>query len=369
MAGAEKILVRGVNWLGDAVMTTPALQRLREAKPDARITLLTHEKLGDLWRHHPSLDGVITFRPGQGLLGVSRRLREEQFDGAVIFPNSWRSALEIFLARISRRVGYAGQGRGLFLSQAVPRRPDLPRMRKRSRGEIDRRIAQNMERERFPASAHHAHDYLHLVAALGANPEPLPTLVHVTPEEVAAARDRLVRPKDAPLFALNPGAEYGPAKRWPAERFVAAATMLQERTRCHWIVLGGPADRALAGKIAADIAQRAGAPCTNLAGQTSLRELCATLKACALLLTNDSGPMHVAAAVGTPVVVPSGSTSPELTGPWGTEALPHQILSGDVACAPCFRRECPIDFRCLESIPAEAVVEKASGLWRSRPAG
>ena len=132
---------------------------------------------------------------------------------------------------------------------------------------------------------------------------------------------------------------------------------LHERTRCQWLIVGGPAERALADTIASEITRR-GVAGTNLAGQTSLRELCATLKACALLLTNDSGPMHVAAAVGTPVVVPFGSTSPELTGPWG-DNLRHQIIIGNAPCAPCFLRDCPIDFRCMTSISAEHVAQRA----------
>ena len=156
MSATEKILVRGVNWLGDAVMSTPALQRLRAAKPEAHITLLTHEKLAQLWREHPSLDRVIEFQAGESVFSVSGRLRAEKFACAVILPNSWRSALESFFARIPHRLGYARNARRALLTHAILPRRGLPHMRKRSRGEIERRVAQNVPRETFPPAAHHA---------------------------------------------------------------------------------------------------------------------------------------------------------------------------------------------------------------------
>ncbi len=366
MANAEKILVRGVNWLGDAVMTTPALQRLRAAKPDARITLLTPEKLAGLWPGHPSVDVTFTFGDADSVFNVAKRLRAERFDTAVVLPNSPRSALEMFLARIPRRIGYARGGRSFLLTQTLPPRREAVRMHKRSVSEIQQRLAANVPRETFPAEAHHVHDYLQLVAALGANPEPLPPLLHVSRDEVMAARNKFQLDGPGPLFALNAGAEYGAAKRWPAERFVEAAAALHARTACRWIVLGGRADLPRAQDIATQLAARTStATVTTVAGQTSLRELCAVLKACALVLTNDTGPMHVAAALGTPVVVPFGSTSPELTGPLSAPGLPHALMHGEAPCAPCFLRECPVDFRCMKSISVQQVVDAASGLWSS----
>ena len=365
MPGVEKILVRGVNWLGDAVMTTPALQRLREAKPDARITLLTHEKLADLWRNHPSLDATMSFSAAENVFSVAGKLRRELFDTALIFPNSPRSALEAFFARIPGRVGYARNWRRLLLTHTVPSRAGAMRMHKRSRAEIEQRIAQNAPRESFPSEAHHVHDYLHLVGALGANPMPLPPLLHVSDEEVATVRKRFHWPHDKLLFALNPGAEYGPAKRWPLERFIELATQLHSKTSCHWVVLGGRADRELARGIASAIASGIGsANVTNIAGETSLRELCAALKTCAVAVTNDTGPMHVAAALGTPVVVPFGSTSPEMTAPSSASSAKHEFIVGQVPFTPCFRRECPIDFRCMKGISVAQMVEATLRAWR-----
>lgn len=363
----ERILVRAVNWLGDAVMTTPALQRLREARPEDRITLLTHEKLADLWRGHPSIDGVMTFAANESMWSVARRLHAEKFDTAMVFPNSPRSALEVFLGRIPRRIGYARNLRRILLTDAVPSRPETVRMHKRSCAEINALIAQNAARETFSAQAHHVHDYLLLVSKLGGNPAPLPTLLHVSDEEVGTIRTRFRIAKGSPLFALNPGAEYGPAKRWPVERFIETAVQLHQRTNCHWLILGGRADRDMAASIASQIEAHVGSgTVTNTAGETSLRELCAVMKASDVVLTNDTGPMHVAAAVGTPVVVPFGSTAPELTGPSGTATSPHQLVLGRVPCAPCFLRECPIDFRCMKSITVEQVIAAAERAWRAR---
>jgi heptosyltransferase-2 len=362
MLSAERILVRGVNWLGDAIMTTPALLRLREARPAAHITLLTPEKLADLWTHHPAIDAVLAFQDDEGIFSVARKLRAQNFSLALVLPNSPRSALETFLARIPVRVGLGRPGRNLLLTQRIFPRPDLVMMRKRSRSEIQKliRSTRSFGPPMIPATAHQVHHYLHLAAALGANPEPLPPRLEVSAVEVTAVRKRFGASSNAqPLFGLNAGAEYGPAKRWPPERFVAAAVELQRQTNCRWWIFGGKADEPLAASIATEISGAGAGPSEavrNLAGQTSLRELCAALKACDLLITNDTGPMHVAAAVGTPVIVPFGSTSPELTGPGLPRETRHQLLKAPVACSPCFLRECPIDFRCMKSITVESVV-------------
>ena len=150
---------------------------------------------------------------------------------------------------------------------------------------------------------------------------------------------------------MNPGAEYGAAKRWPVENFIAAAQAIHERTGCAWVIFGGPADREFAEQICAAVPSA-----ISVAGRTTLRELVVALSLCRVVLTNDTGPMHVAAAVGTPVVVPFGSTSPELTGPGLPGDPRHRLLKSNAPCAPCFLRECPIDFRCMKSITIERVV-------------
>jgi len=361
----DRILVRGVNWLGDAVMTTPALLRLREAKPAAHITLLIHEKLADLWTNHPAVDAVLTFSRRSSVWSVAQKLRAGGFHIGLVLPNSLRSALELWLAGIPQRIGYARPWRNWLLTQRIQSRADFAEMRKRTVDEIKRLVAVSPG-EVSPASlhglhprpAHHLHLYLHLVAALGANPEPLPPRLEVSAEELAAVKQRFSLAADVPWLALNPRAEYGPAKRWPPERFLAAAAEAQKRTNSRWLILGGPADFAPATEMTLSLGRLfPSAPPLNLAGRTTLRELCALLKLCRVLLTNDTGPMHVAAAVGTPVVAIFGSTSPELTGPGLPSDSSHHLLKSQAACAPCFRRVCPIDLRCMTGINVERVVD------------
>ena len=388
----RRILVRGVNWLGDAVMTTPALQRLRERFPHAHITLLTHAKLAELWLHHPSLNAALTFGAGSGTWSVARRLATGHFEMALVLPNSPRSALEVWLARIPQRIGYAHAWRNWLLTQRVAARPGHVGMRKRSRRQIEdlisgagssqhpssvaapvlrsstaegglRRVDASRITDR--ASSHQIHDYLYLTSVLGASTELLAPKLEIRDGEVQAAENKwlaearkVVPPptNDNPAIwlGLNPSAAYGPAKRWPAERYAAAAREVSRRIGgCIWLSFGGANDVALC----AEIARRASVNMLNLAGKTSLRELMALLRLCEVLLTNDSGPMHLAAALGTPVVVPFGSTDPELTGPGVPGDTRHRLLRSDAPCSPCFRRTCPIDLRCMTGISIASVVE------------
>ena len=369
-ARQQKILVRGVNWLGDAVMSTPALLRLRDARPHAHITLLTAAKLADLWTAHPAIDQVIPFTKAEGIGSVSKRLRAAKFDQALIFPNSFRSACEAWMAGIPTRIGFAGNGRSMMLTKVVPRRPNDIKMEKRSTADVLQLISASPEkpRDRFPVSGHHLHNYLHLAAVLGANPAPEPPRIEVTPDEIAAFRAKFSLTTNLPVIALNPGAEYGPAKRWPVERFVATALQVEKLQQCVWLITGGPGDAEIGNKIllALEGQWTLNSPprIHNLAGKTSLRELCVVLASSNLVLTNDTGPMHLAAAVGTPVVVPFGSTSPELTGPGLPGEDKHRLLLGQAPCAPCFRRECPIDFRCMTSITPERIAEEILKLWQ-----
>jgi len=360
----RRILVRGVNWLGDAVMTTPALLRLREKFPGAHIALLAPEKLRELWLHHPAVDEIISFAADETVLAVAKKLRAGNFDLALVLPNSPRSAIEALLAGIPQRVGYGRPWRNFFLTQAIAPRAGAVKMRKRTAAEIRQLVATDMNRRNddhaFTSAAtasHQIHEYLHLVAALGANAEPHAPQLAVTPEEIDAARNKFGLNKiAAPIFGLNPGAEYGPAKRWPVEKFIAAAKEIQQRTNCVWILFGGKSDAVIASQIESAIGNPPAAV-FNLAGKTSLSELMALLKLCRVILTNDTGPMHVAAALGTPVVVPFGSTSPELTGPGLPGDPRNHLIKLDAPCAPCFLRECPIDFRCMNGISVDSVVK------------
>ncbi len=361
-----RIVVRGVNWLGDAVMTTPALRRLRERFPGAHITLLSPTKLAGLWMEHPDLDELMTFERGDGLWSVSRRLRSGRFDIAVILPNSPRSALECLLAGVPRRVGRRWPWRSWMLTDPIPAPVHAVPMRKRPIEEIRSRAASvSALRDPDPdPRAHQMHHYLDLVAALGADSSPLAPRLAITVAEVEAVRQKHgFRPGSAWL-GVNAGAEYGPAKRWPAERFAAVADAVRKEFDCGIAIFGGLGDLALAGDLAEQL--RTAAPTLRvLAGKTSLRELLAALRCCRVLLTNDTGPMHVAAALSVPVVVPFGSTSPILTGPGLPGDPRHRLVRSIAPCAPCFLRTCPIDLRCLRDITVDQVVAEVRRAWTS----
>jgi heptosyltransferase-2 len=366
-------------------MTTPALLRLRERFPRAHLALLTAEKLAPLWSRHPALDAVLVRQATESNWAVARRLRTENFDTAVVLPNSIRAALEMWLAGIPRRIGYGRRWRNLFLTESVPPRAGRVAMRKRGEREIRRLIDHAIDRAEssrtpdgaatptriatgVPPPSHQVYEYLHLAAALGANPSPLAPHLEIGDAESKSAEEKFdlaqILHDGRAILGLNPGAEYGPAKRWPLERFITAAKEIQSRTGCAWLLFGRAQEYSMCAAIEKGLSDQVAATGTrgslgavrNLAGETSLRELMALLKLCRVLLTNDSGPMHLAAALGRPVVVPFGSTSPELTGPLSAGAMAHQVLRRHVPCAPCFRRVCPIDLRCLKGIAAERAV-------------
>jgi len=356
------IVIRGVNWLGDAVMTTPAVLRLRERFPEARITVLCPEKLQDLWVSHPAVDAVQTFKTGEKFLSVARRLRSIDADLAVIFPNSLRSALETWWAGIPRRLGSESFPRSWLLTDRVQPVPGAARMRKRSQAEV-RRLTTTLAspaaaRTAYPVASHQLHHYLRLVGHLGANAEPVPPRLVAGTTATQAMRARLgaLLTSGKPLIGLNAGAEYGPAKRWPLERFADVARSLAERTGCRFVLFGGTADIPLAEELTHRLQ---GLSVTSLAGQTTLAELMGALALCRVVITNDTGPMHLAAALGVPVVVPFGSTSPELTGPGLPGDPRHHLLLGEAPCAPCFLRHCPVDFRCMQSVSVDRAVHAA----------
>ena len=356
------IVIRGVNWLGDAVMTTPAVLRLRERFPEARITVLCPEKLHDLWVSHPAVDAVQTFKTGEKFLSVARRLRSIDADLAVIFPNSLRSALETWWAGIPRRLGSESFPRSWLLTDRVQPVPGAARMRKRTQAEV-RRLTTTLAspaapRTTYPTGSHQLHHYLRLVGHLGANTDPVPPRLVAGTTATQAMRARLgaLLTSGKPLIGLNAGAEYGPAKRWPLERFADVARSLAERTGCRFVLFGGTADIPLAEELTHRLQ---GLSVTSLAGQTTLAELMGALALCRVVITNDTGPMHLAAALGVPVVVPFGSTSPELTGPGLPGDPRHHLLLGEAPCAPCFLRHCPADFRCMQSVSVDRAVHAA----------
>lgn len=318
-----RILIRSSNWLGDAVMSVPAIRAIKAGRPDARVTIAAPENIAPIWKLVPEVDAIIPLR-GSRLLSVVRLLRREpSFDVAILFPNSLRAALETWLSGIPRRVGYRGHWRRWLLNQIVPvpRKPGPPE--------------------------HHSLRFLRIARECGSdkfNDRSLAGVQYSTSNVQMAINRQPIK------IGLCPGAEYGPAKRWLPERFAQAAEKIGAYSSVQWALFGTARDATAGEQIAAAL----GDHCLNRIGQTTLDQLIDELRQCRLLLTNDTGTMHLAALLGVPVVAIFGSTEPRLTGPLGDG---HIILRHHVECSPCFLRECPIDFRCMKAVSTQEVAD------------
>lgn len=316
-----RIVVRSPNWLGDAVMAAATVQAFADGRPDAWVAVLAPEKLADFWQRVPGVTEVLTFARGEGVLATAAKLRG-RFDVAVLLPNSFRSALEAWLAGVPRRVGYAGHRRARLLNQIIPE-PKKPGSR----------------------PEHHADRYWRIAKRCGATTQP-----SIPPQWNP--------PGGTPVIALCPGAEYGPAKRWPAEKFREVIEATNTLGPCEWRIVGTAADSAVAAEIAEGFPN-----VQDLTGRTSLDGLIETLLTSRALLTNDTGTMHLADFLGVPLVAVFGSTEPALTGPRRTTSL---VVREQVECSPCFLRECPIDFRCMREVRTAEVVTKLAEAARLR---
>jgi heptosyltransferase-2 len=339
------LLVRATNWLGDAVMTTPALAAVREGFPDARIVLLARPPVAELFRHHPDVDEVMLYeRPGRheggfGRLRLAGELRRRRFDGALLLQNAFDAALIAFLGRIPERAGYPTDGRRILLTLPVPLTPAI------------------LER-------HEVEYYLCLVDGLGI-PRPVPAALKlaVTEEEREAMATRLASlgiERGAPIVAINPGATYGSAKRWYPDRFAAVADTLSAEWSARVVVVGSAAESPLAGEIEAATRN----PPVNLAGKTTVRELMALLSLSSFLVTNDSGPMHIGAALGVPLVAIFGPTDWRRTSPWSSLA---KVVRVEIDCSPCRRRVCDRGHECMLGVTPGMVVDAAKALLPGGP--
>lgn len=342
MAAVARILVRGTNWVGDALLMTPALAAVRRTFPRAHLSLLVRPWVADLFRGNPAVDEILLYESAglhRGLAGklrLARDLRQRRFDLAVLFQNAFDAALLAWLARIPERVGFATQGRSALLTRAVPIPPALKR-------------------------CHEMDYYLGLVRALGYEAESAEPVLIVTPEEQERA-ERLLGEAGcdgtAPFVVLNPGAVYGTAKRWPAERFGALADRLLAGG---WrpVLVGAPSDAT----AAAEVREASAHPeaFVDLTGRTDLKTLAGILRRARGFVTNDTGAMHVAAAVGTPLVAIFGPTDPVTTAPVSRRAT---LVRRPVFCSPCLLRECPIDHRCMRGVGVEEVHEALLALLR-----
>ncbi len=324
----ENVLFRSPNWLGDAVMATVIPPAIKRAHPQGRVGVLTPPGLGDIFRGHPAVDEVVEFEPGHEVDAYRRGGYDRVLLGPVSFGSAWRA----LRGGVRRRAGFGGSGRGVLLDRRLP-------------GQEYRRDRHQVENYRALAS---------LVGKPDPGDEPG---VHVSAERLAEA-DSLWGSPAGPRVALQPGATYGPAKRWAAGRFAAVARELSD-AGSSVAILGGPADREAVEAVLAESPPGV----IDLAGRTTIGTLAAVLARSDLLVTNDTGPMHLGAAVGTLVLAIFGSTDPGWTAPWGKG---HIVMRHPVECSPCFRRTCRIGYPCLENIAAGDVARTARELLEDR---
>ena len=323
-------------------MCEPALRGLRRLFPDAQIALLVKPAVADLFTGHPALTRVLIYdSKGRhagffGKWALAEQLRRQSFDLAVLFQNAFEAAFLTFLAGVPRRYGYATDGRSLLLSNpvAVPDRSAL---------------------------THQVRYYWDLLKPLGLTGDPPAPELVVSPEEEQAMAGRLAQggfTANDVVVGINPGSTYGGAKRWLPERYAEATerlcrTIRESRNQQVGVVIFGAKGEERLGQ---DIAARLSSPSLVLSGATTIRELMAALKRCAMLLTNDTGPMHIASAFQVPLVAIFGPTDWRTTSPFGSA---HAIVRQPVDCAPCLLRECPIDHRCMTRVTVDQVYDAA----------
>ncbi len=329
----KNIIVRMPNWLGDMVMATPILADLRNHWPETKITACCQGALATVIQEDPHIDEIFSFeRPRYWwnqaeVQKITTRLQEKQYDLGILLTNSFSSAYLFWRGKILNRIGYATNGRSLLLHSPIP----------------------------FPKTR----DTQHLVTTYKMLLDPLKIgcshsapMLYLSKEERKQAEQQLkiagIESSDY-VIGINPGAAYGSAKCWLPERFEALTKKLLHFPTIKVIYFGDKKGTPLVENICRKFPNRV----LNMAGKTSLRELMALIAQCHLFLTNDSGPMHLASALQIPLIALFGSTSDQTTGPYGGGKILHKRVS----CSPCYRRECPIDFRCMKQITVEEVYD------------
>jgi len=328
-----KIAVRSPNWIGDGVMALPALKALRYFFPEAKLTVVVKSYLADLFRGQIEIDEIMPLPDNLSLprfLSTARNLRACSFDRGLLFTNSFKSALLFRIAGINQLAGYKADGRSLLLNPSWPR----------PTGNF----------------GHHSWYYLRLVEnfAGGKVEKEIPAKIRLKPEELDSGRlllRELGIPDQAALMAIAPAAAYGPAKAWPADRFkTVISSLLVQFPGLQVLIMGSTREKDLCTDMAAGFTERV----FDLSGKVSLRETIILVNFCRLLLGNDSGLMHVAAALSIPTVAIFGPTLPESTSPLGKD---HLIIHHPPACAPCKKRICPEEHACMTAVTTKEVLD------------
>lgn len=339
----RRILLRSANWVGDAIMSTPAIHAVRRQFPAAEITLLAKPWVVPVFTHSPDIDAIMTYeaadrhRGAKGLWRLAGDIRKGRFDTAILFQNAFEAAFLVWLARVPRRVGFTTDGRSLLLTDRI--------------------------RTWRPLKQGHLVDYYRgLIVGAGWPAEDRRLRLTLVTEEIRTAEgslEDLGHDLNRPLVGINPGATFGTAKRWPADRFVQVCRELRRSMGATTLVFGGPGEAALG----REIADAVGDGCINLCGRTTLREAMALIGQCRLFITNDSGLMHVAAALDVPQVAIIGPTDPTATGPVNPRS---RLIQAVDSCdqSPCLKPHCDTDHRCMTAISVADVCAHATAMIR-----
>lgn len=329
----SKVLIRVPNWLGDTMMATPTVSAVRKMFPQTQLTVLAKPVFNTFWKEYPGVDEVIGLEKGFG--GFWRTvaiLKKKQFDAALVLPTSLSSAFLAFTAGIPVRIGWGGEGREIFLTHVVPR----PQPRQKHLVWEYLELALKGLETKIPAKSVQLHSSIPQEAVRGLRQVWADTGV----------------PSQKSFIALAPGATYGPAKRWPLPYWKELIQRLLKARGESLLILGGWEEETYLRPLLEGMEPGNLKRLHLLAGRTTTTILAAMLSKCKLLITNDTGPMHVAAAAGTPTVAIFGSSSPTWTRPFG---LGHEVLYKHLECSPCFQRTCPIGYKCLHAIKVEEV--------------
>ena len=335
----QKIIIKSVNWVGDTILTTPSIRLVRRQYPDARIVVIARPWVADVLRDNPDIDDIWVVNESKDpavFFKLLFRIRKERFDLGIVFPNSFISAFILWAGGVRHRIGYNRDGRGWMLSERIPVTPDILK-----KHQVEYYL-----------------DILQSICPMGTAERNLILPVNETARKKVQA---LLREKGIddelersyPLVGINPGAFYGSAKRWLPERFAAVADYLQLKHTARVIVTGTSQEKPIVDDIIKMTHEK---NIYSVAGEINLRELTALLDSLDVYITNDSGAMHVAAAVGTPVVAIFGSTDWLTTAPYSDKAV---IVRKDIECAPCLKRDCPEDHACMKAITVEDVTSRA----------
>ncbi|MDP2804740.1 MAG: lipopolysaccharide heptosyltransferase II [Gallionellaceae bacterium] len=338
----QKILVIAPSWVGDCMLMQPMLLRLKQRFPNCSIDLLAPPWTVSLLKQMPEINEVIVNPFPHGALQLRTRyqlgkqLRTKQYDTALVLPNSLKSALVPFFANIPQRIGFVGEMRYGLLNDA----------RKLDKQKLPLMV------ERFAYLAENADNEIQ-------RPIPNPQL-NIAEEKRSAVLHKLNLTLDKPVAIFCPGAEYGPAKRWPVSYFAELAQRLHTQGYAVWLV-GSTKDKEVSEKIVA-----LGNPQSrNLCGETDLSDAIALLACASLVVSNDSGLMHLAAALDRPLLAIFGSSSPQFTPPLSSQA---QVIKLDISCSPCFKRECPLQhFDCMMKLTPDVVAKHIPILLENKP--